>query len=85
MEGITETESREGVFLVDAKRGRLYGLEASGRAVWNSLGESIRVDDLCHRLATEFSGDEETIRRDVTELLEMLLQSKLIKVNTGIQ
>ena len=81
--GVTETESKDGMFLVDPRRGRLYGLDACGKAIWVGLANPIHVDELCVRLNAEFFVDAATIQRDVIELLNGLLRNGLIRVSPG--
>src|SRR5579872_7529540 len=77
-EGISSTESSEGVFLVDARGGRLYQLNPSGAAIWAGISTPIRVEELCRRVAAEFSVDSETIRPDVFALVSELYRVGLL-------
>lgn len=81
--GISATASAEGMFLVDAKGGRLYELNGTGRAIWEGLSQPTTLDDLCGRMINQFSADDNTIRRDISHLLDEFQRAKLIQVSTG--
>jgi len=80
VEGVSTTESADGIFLVDPAGGRLYQLNAAGKAIWMSLEAPIAVDELCVRLTKEFSGDADTIHRDTMTLLQQLKTKMLVRV-----
>jgi len=81
VEGLIATESADGTFLVDAKGGKLFKLNMTGSAIWAQIDSPVCLDDLCQRLACDFSGDECTIQQDVTDLLAELLSRRLIRVS----
>jgi coenzyme PQQ synthesis protein D (PqqD) len=79
VDGVTATQSADGLFLVDAKGGRLFSLNASGRAIWEGLDQPSRVEELCRRLVSEFTAEPEMVRRDVLFFLDSFLRAKLIQ------
>ena len=78
--GITATEFPDGVYLVDLLGGRLYQLNASGRAVWDGLSQPLSFSSLCGQLSSDFSADEATVRSDVLDLLDKLKIAKLVQI-----
>jgi hypothetical protein len=85
IEGITATESVDGLYLVDSKGERLFRLNPTSKAIWSALSVPTRVDELCQGMITEFAGEERTIRRGVTDLLSNFQRVNLIRVSKDSQ
>lgn len=56
----------------------LYSLEGTGREIWEKLKDKIILKTLCSDLAEEYDAPQDTIIKDVIELLEDLLAKGLI-------
>ncbi len=71
----------QGAVLFSMSEEVYYGLNAVGLRVWQLLPPATAsLDELCQTIQAEFGGDVdiETIRADVTELLEELTKLRLV-------
>ena len=68
---------------IDAESGSCWALDRVGARVWALLDPPVTLASLCSRLREEFEVDEETCRRDVTQLLERLLEEGLVLATDG--
>jgi coenzyme PQQ synthesis protein D (PqqD) len=62
---------------IDLAGGSYYSLSGSGPAIWNLLLGGASEAEICEALAITHEGDSETIRGEVSGLLEKLLESRL--------
>jgi Coenzyme PQQ synthesis protein D (PqqD) len=83
VDGISASESAEGLFLMDVTSGYLFKLNHTGGQVWNMLREPISFRNLCCRLAADCGVSEANCAADVADLLGSLSSSGLIQVNHG--
>lgn len=56
----------------------LYALEDIGKDIWERLNQKITVEKLCADLILTYEAPLETITKDVIELLNDLLEKRLI-------
>ncbi|MBF0130008.1 MAG: PqqD family protein [Alphaproteobacteria bacterium] len=77
---VLSTEVDAEMVLMHVARRRYYGLDAIGMAIWQRLGQPMRLADLCAGLAGEYDADRATIERDVRLLLERMAEEGLIEV-----
>lgn len=66
--------------------GKYVALNAIATAVWQRLGQPVRVSKLCADLARDYDGDGAVIAQDVQEMLQCLSSLGLIAVHreTGL-
>lgn len=57
-----------------------FGLDAVGTRIWSVLSESETVEDGVQTLLGEFDVEEERLRRDVSALLEKLIDGGLVEL-----
>ena len=69
---------KEDLVIVDLDRGEYFSLNETGRVVWEVLPESADMGELIDRLAMRFSGDRPEIEEDVSDLLDELLERRLL-------
>jgi len=60
-----------------------FGLDEVGTRIWHALSESGKVGEAVQRLLGEFEVDEETVRKDLAELLEELVENGLVTIDDG--
>ncbi len=65
--------------LLDLKSERYFGLDESGTRIWSLLIELGQPEAVIARMMDEFDVDEGTLRADVAELLNRLLEGGLIE------
>lgn len=63
---------------IDAEAGYCWALDRVGVRIWELLDAPTSVGALCLRLRQEYDVDEETCRRDVTDLLSKLATEGLV-------
>lgn len=68
------------VVLLNTESGRYFGLESTGHRVWQLLAELGDTEKAVQALMSEYDEDEATLRGDVEELVEKLLETGLVTV-----
>lgn len=75
----------QGVFgeavLLDLATGVYFGLNDTGTRFWHLLGQHSRADLAVRALVQEFDVDEETLRTDMTRLLQELVNAGLVTLH----
>ena len=66
-------------FLVSPAMKKIYPLNDVGQAVWLGLEQSYDFESLVNKIYQEFDADLETIKNDVREFLENMLNDGLIE------
>ena len=66
--------------LLSLETERYYGLNQVGTRMWELLAESGDVKTVFQKLLEEFEVDESTLRSDLTELIEDLVDDGLLSV-----
>ncbi|HWE93440.1 MAG TPA: PqqD family protein [Tepidisphaeraceae bacterium] len=67
--------------LLDLKSEKYFGLDTVGTQMWNALTESPTIEAACDRLLGAYEVEPETLRKDVTELVEKLVEHGLLVVS----
>jgi hypothetical protein len=68
------------VVLLNLKTGVYHGLNASGAAMWALMAQGRSLREIVNALTSEYQTDEQTLRRDLLELVGQLRASELIDV-----
>jgi hypothetical protein len=58
-----------------------YGLDEIGTRMWNVLSESDSIADAMAVLTKEYDIDEKTLRTDLDQFINELLENKLVQVS----
>ena len=64
--------------IVNLDNGNYYTLSGVGADVWALLGEGATTDAIISRIAAAYSGDPDTVREGVTQLVDSLVTENLI-------
>lgn len=75
---VTLQLTSEGASLVDRNGEVYYELDEAGARLWSLLAENSNFDAVLAQLLTEFESDEETLSRELRELLEDMAQADLV-------
>jgi len=67
--------------LLNLKNECYYGLDEVGTAVWKALAASGTIQGAYDALLAEYEVDGETLRRDLLELVEKLVDQGLIEIS----
>jgi hypothetical protein len=65
--------------MMDLDSGSYFVLDAIGAAIWEQLGEPVRVRDLCERLRAQYDVSEQRCEEDVLQYLEKLDARRLLR------
>ncbi|MEW6364181.1 MAG: PqqD family peptide modification chaperone [Acidobacteriota bacterium] len=71
-------ELEDEVVLLDLESGRYFGLAAVGARAWQLLSETGDTEETFAKLAGEYAVDEATLRRDLDEFWQQLLDARLL-------
>lgn len=66
------------VIAIDLGNGSYYSLAGSAPAIWGLLAHGVTESEICDALEVRFDAGAETIRGEVSSLLEKLVENNLI-------
>jgi hypothetical protein len=64
--------------IVDLESGGFFSLDRVGTEVWQGLQDGLDLAQIVDAIAGKYGVDEQTVRRDVSELLEELSREGLM-------
>ena len=64
--------------LLDARRGRYFGLDPVGASIWRLLGEGATAAELVAGLDEEYTALREQLEQDVASFLSRLERARLV-------
>ncbi len=65
--------------MLEMKEGVYYGLNEMGTVIWELIQKPVTIQEIVDKILEEYEVDEKTCYGDVAELLEQMLENKLIK------
>jgi hypothetical protein len=74
------TELDGETILVGMHSGAYYGLNATGRCIWELLPQNGSIESLCAALRAKFEVSEDVCRTNVGTFVNTLFREKLIEV-----
>lgn len=77
------TELDEEVVILDSGTDTYYGLNTTGKQVWQLIQEPRTVAEIRDHLVSEYDIDPDRCERDLQELLEKLREKGLIEISHG--
>jgi hypothetical protein len=72
------------VIAIDLGNGSYYSLAGSAPAIWDLLVRGATESEICAALAIKFEADAETIRGEVSSLLEKLREGGLVTATENV-
>lgn len=69
--------------MLNLETDRYYGLDAIGSRIWELLAHPTTAGEICVRLGSEYEVDADTCWRDVSVLLQELLDARLVHTLEG--
>lgn len=69
------------IAILNMKNGVYYGLNPVGSQIWNLLQKPKTVEELSEAICKDYDVEKETCRKDVSKLIEDLLDNGLVKLN----
>ena len=77
------TEVDGEMVLMNTNNGRYLGLTAVTTDIWKHLDDNITFDNLIKRLLEEYDVSEQKCKKETSDLLNTLIQIKLLKLIDG--
>ena len=72
------TVIQDEVVLTNSRTDAYYSLSGTAASAWKALKSGGSLQTICATLEAEYAVDGETCRRDVSDLLQQLIEHKLI-------
>jgi len=66
--------------LLNVTKGEYFGLNESGHRMWLILTESDSIQQAYEKLLDEFDVEPEHLRKDLTELVDSLVEHGLVRI-----
>ena len=79
---IIQSKIGEEVVMMDMDSGFYFGLNSVASAIWTKLVNEITLDALVEEMLKEYAVEKTVCERDINELLEELLEKKIIRIVT---
>ncbi len=73
------------IILLDLQSGRYFGLQDVGARAWELLPTSGDTDVVFTALLAEYAVDEATLRQDMDELWQGLIEACLVRGTEGLE
>ena len=67
--------------ILDIKDGIYYGLDPVGAKIWNLIQKPIVLEEIIKIILNEYDVDKDQCTNDIFELIEELLDNRLVKVD----
>ena len=67
--------------ILDIKDGIYYGLDPVGAKIWNLIQKPMVLEEVIKIILNEYEVDKDQCTNDVFELIEELLDNRLVKVD----
>ena len=67
--------------ILDTKDGIYYGLDPVGAKIWNLIQKPILLEEVIKTILNEYDVDKDQCTNDIFELIEELLDNRLVKVD----
>ena len=69
--------------MLSIENGKYYGLDPVGTDIWNLASEPRSIEQICDTLLDRYDVDVETCRKEVTDLLKVLVADGSVVVVPG--
>jgi hypothetical protein len=70
----------EDAFLLNTRTNKYFGLQDVGMRLWELLKEGNGLRQACQSLLKEYEVEPVQLERDILELVERLLENKLVEI-----
>ena len=76
---LLEAEIDDEIVALDREQGEVFGFNLVASDVWRLLEQPLSLGDLCAQLEQRYEVEPEQCAREITELLDQLVEMKLVK------
>lgn len=66
--------------MLNMENGVYYGLNPMGTRIWELIKKPITIQEIMNKILEEYEVDEDTCYDDLTELIEQMLENKLVEI-----
>ena len=66
--------------MLDMKEGVYYGLNEMGTIIWDYIQKPVTLQEIVDNILEEYEVDEETCFADLVELIDQMVENKLIEI-----
>lgn len=80
---VHQVSTADGTVLLDADRGRFYGLNPTASIIWQALSTGRSVEQITRDLTARFTAPPDRVRADVSTLVAQLRDRGLLDTTTG--
>ena len=80
-EGVLHRELSGETVILNLNNEHYFGLDEVGTKIWQELSSSSSIQETFDKLLNEFDVDRATLKNDLIELLEKLIDQDLIKLS----
>jgi len=63
---------------------RYFGLDSVGTSMWSALTGLESIEEAYHSLLDEFDVDKNLLQKDLTALIEMLVENELVELSAPV-
>jgi Coenzyme PQQ synthesis protein D (PqqD) len=78
-ENVVHCELNGSVALLNTDKNIYFALDGIGPFIWPFLIEGVDIESLCIAVTSKFDVDHQTVRTDISDLIEKMSQTGLIK------
>lgn len=80
IEAILSASTGTEILALDEQSGNCFSLSGSGKLIWESTKQPVRVRDICSRLGQHYKVDEATCAVETLAYVNTLVAEKLLRV-----
>jgi hypothetical protein len=73
----------EEIVILDLASGTYFGLDPVGARIWQLLSEGRVLAEVCELMLAEYDVSRDEIERDLSELLDSLVEKGLIRIESA--
>ena len=77
---VIQSKIGDEVVMLDVESGYYFGLNSVASVIWDMMKERINLDTMVKLLMKEYDIDKETCEADTLELLEKMIEKKIIRI-----
>jgi hypothetical protein len=77
-DGVEWTDTGGEIVLLDINRSLFFGLNEVSSHVWRCIAEGLSINATIQQMLQEYEIDEDTLQTDIAQLIDMLLDKKLV-------
>ena len=77
---VIQSKIGDELVMLDVESGYYFGLNSVASVIWDLMKEKINLNSMVESLMQEYDIDKETCEADTLELLEKMIEKKIIRI-----